>query len=349
MASKKELARQQVVMQSQIDNFEKSVNDVVEARLGLSAKNITMCDTVAYKAMLTSKDLILCANRFKWENLPINLTSLELEAMFYQWGSLCFFENDEGNLIVSRYSKIGQLTPYGKLEKIQPIDLAGKTYDVERSVISLSGGEPVGDKKVAIIINDYTYFQQQDFEPSRASINLKSTINDQINVYLQLDNNVRLSAKKALALCENEEQKRLILQQATQILDPSRPIVAVSKNKNSDRTADLDMEMWNFDNNFNPQNHCQLIDFYDKVRRQFNGVPSPDTFEKKERKITAEAENTNAHVDMVLFDGLYNRQYGLELLQEYTNIVGIETTTVDITDCLKPTEIEPEEDLENEL
>ena len=277
-------------------------------------------DHTAYTAMLASKDRVQCVNRLIWKNLEMNLTSQDLETMFYDFGSLALFENSKGEAQFSRFTMIGELNPYGKLSKIQPIDFGGKAYDVVRSVISsndmtpLQAGEPF-----AIIINDYTTFSFLTNELSRGQINLATTIKDQVTVYNQLHTNILCSVKKALALCENEDQKNVILKQTMELLDPSKIIAVLTANEKS-RVNKLDeqVQFVNFDNTFDTQNYCQTIDYYDKIRRGFNGIPSPDTFEKKERKITAESENSLAHIKLVLFDALRQRQNALDLFNKYT-------------------------------
>ena len=104
---------------------------------------IQSLNKIAYTTMLQSKDLMMCANRYVWEGIPTNITSQQIEALLYQYGSLCMFENDEGEIIFSRYTMIGQLNPYGLMDKIQPIDFAGKAYDRVRSVIHSSSQKPL--------------------------------------------------------------------------------------------------------------------------------------------------------------------------------------------------------------
>ena len=282
--------------------------------------NVTLSfNTQAYTNMLCAKDLILCANRYVWKGLPINLTSQQLEAMLYQYGSLCMFENDKGELVFARYTQVGNLNPYGLLDKIQPIDLAGNAYDVERAVIhSKEQGEIKEGDKVCIIINDYTTFTQLTDGLSRYAINSATTIKDQVTVYSQLLTNIIVSVKKALALCDTEEQKDVISQQVREMLDPNKVVIPVTARRKKDgRGLESPIELFNFTNTFDTQNYCQTIDYYDKVRRSFNGIPAPDTFEKKERKINAEAEDTNTHTNLVLIDGLLQRQNAIRLFTMY--------------------------------
>lgn len=304
-------------------------------------------DRQAYTNMLTAKDLVLCANRFVWKGLPINLTSQQLEAMLYQWGTLCMFENDNGELVFARYTAIGDLNPYGLLDKVQPIDMAGNAYGVARAVIhSASQGEIKPDDKVCIIINDYTTFTQFTNEMSRYAINTATTIKDQVTVHSQLMTNIFVSVKKALALCETEEQKNVVTQQVNAMLDPSKIIVPISATRGKNgKGLEMPIELFNFNNTFDTQNYCQTIDYYDKLRRSFNGIPSPDTFEKKERKITAEAEDTSVHTNLVLLDGLLQRQNAIRLFTKYCKNENNKNITCNLQEMLMP-QVENDEDNE---
>lgn len=283
-----------------------------------------------YTQMLKIQDRAICANRFVWKNLPSNLTSQQLESMFYDFGSLCFFEKD-GILSIARYSVVGGLNKYGKLDKVIPITFDGKTQDTEKSVIDFN--KPPTDSDFAVIINDYTPHSFSDISTqARSVINLATTIRDEVAVYSQLKTNIMLSVKKWLAMCQNESQSKSIKKQVSELLDANNPIVAIATSKGKGNLDLLPVEMFNFDNNFDTQNYCQQIDFYNKVRRNFNGVPSPDTFEKKERKITAEAENTSMHSNITLLDGLMQRQNGLELIKKFmVNIKGVNDIEVEIS------------------
>lgn len=307
----------------------------------------------AYATMLQTKDRILCANRIKW-NLPdyMTLTSLQLESLFYDNYALIMFENKEkdNELVFARFSEIGKLSEYGILEDVIPIDFAGKTYPKMQGVLvgtDLSKIDPT--KPWGVVIFDYTNVTQLQDAMPRGAINLETTINSQVEVYTQMHNNIVLSIKKAIAICDNEDQKSVMTEQLNNLLATDSPINAVCKQKGTKGKAlnDLPVEMFNFDNNFDTQNYTQTIDFYDKVRRSFNGIPAPDTFEKKERKITAESENVVVHTNMVLYDAYMNRKYSVELFKKLAQKPENKNITVEYGDILQEI-IEPENKTEND-
>lgn len=292
-----------------------------------------------YGQMLAAKDRAQCSNRYVWRNLPINLTSQELESFFYNYGSLCFFLKDD-RLVIAKYATGGTLNAMGMLSKIKPIDFAGRSYGFELNVLQPNGDASQGNN-VAVIINDYTGSYQIKDEVSRAIINGESTIKDQCTVYQQLINNIIVSGKKAIALAENEEQAAAIRLQANQMLMSGRPVEVIA---GRDSVKDAPIEMFNFANNFDCGNYQSQLDYYDKVRANFNGIPTTPTAEKREHLINAEVENANSISDIMLYDGLRCRQDGLEMLKKYYPYnQEIQAIQVELADCLKPVKVQQEQ------
>ena len=282
-----------------------------------------------YETMLIANDMAMSANRYIWKNLPINLTSQQLESLFYQYGALCFY-GENNKLKISRFITTGDINPQtGRLSKIKPVDFAGKVHDEFIDVISddCTNG--------AVIIYDYTSFTSNPDEVSRMNINKATTIQDEIQVYRQIKNVIRLAVKKALIACETEEQKNIIKKQAEDLLDPDEMVAVIAGNDKNNKLTNP-VQIFNYNNQMDAQNYCQLIDYYNKVRRTFAGIPSPDTFEKKERKIAAETENINIHTYLKLYDGLMQRTYGLELIKKYVKAEGVDKIEVKANEILLP-------------
>lgn len=304
--------------------------------------HLELSDTAkAYGAVLSAKDRAQCSNRYVWKNLPLNLTSQQLETFFYNYGSLCFFVRADKNmrekLFITTYAKGGKLNSMGTLSQIKPIGFNGKSYNIQLNVLQPNGNIEQGND-VAVIINDYTGSYVCDVEISRAYLNSNSTIKDQCTVYQQLINNVIVSGKKAIALAENEEQATAIRAQANQMLMSGRPVEVLC---GRDKPNEMPISMFNFANNFDCGNYQSQLDYYDKVRANFNGIPTTPTAEKREHLINAEVENANSISDIMLYDGLKCRQDGLELLKKYyPENKEIQAITVELAECLKPIKVE---------
>lgn len=286
-----------------------------------------------YEEYLDNQDRLIACNRYIWDfGGLLNLTTQELESIMYTKGSLLIVAHD-GRLEFTDYAENGKLQIYGKLAKVTPITLSGVSYSETKSVI-MPNGENATDAG-AIIMNDFTpYFTGRP--QSRQQLN-RLLQSDEATVYRQLLNNIMLSIKKAIASCDNLDQANTIMSQAKSILDIDSPIIAVAKKKGSNKVIDdIPLDMFNFSNNFETQNYCQQIEFYSKKRRQDMGVVTPDTFEKKERKITSETQGSNTYAELMLMDGYFNRLEKLNLAKKYfrAKVPNIDAVTVSINPIL---------------
>ena len=267
----------------------------------------------AYLNLLKAQDMIQCCNRYVWKNLEAvtALSTQQLEAMLYQNGAICCFLEDE-TLVFSLFTEENGLNVYGELSSIQPITLDGRTRGKRKRVMNKLGDYTLSDD-VAIIIQDYTGSVQKGVIIPRMNHNTLTTISDQVKTYKLLLYNIILSVKKLIAKCENEEQSKVIMKQAELLLDPTHPIVGITTGKDIAQQ----FELMNYVDKVNIDEFIAIIDFYYKIRRGFNGVPSPDVFEKKERLISSETESAQVHVNITLLDGLKQREYACDMINEF--------------------------------
>ena len=257
---------------------------------------------LSYRNLLMTNDRIQCVSRFVWDDLPNAFESEDIETMLYSYGSICCFL-DDNNLIFSPFTLSGELDKKGNLYNIQPLTLDGKkAYGNKKRCYSINGEFDYNDD-ACIIIQDYTGCIQINNNVSRETLNSTTTINDEVKTYRILLYNIILSINKLVVNCENEEQAKIVISQAKQMLDPQQPIVAVS---GDDLLSSIKVNQ--YIDKLEIDEIVRAIEFYNKKRRHGNGVPAPDTFEKKERLITQEIENTSTHTNLILWDGLRNRQ-----------------------------------------
>lgn len=270
-----------------------------------------------YKNLLRVNDRVQCISRYRWYNLPNGFDGTDIETLLYDNGSICVFsEND--NIIFSPFTTTGTLDIKGNLNKIQPVLLDGTTKPPLKRCYN-SKAQFSFDENCCIIIQDYTGCIQQNQENniiSRRLLNETTTIHDEVKTYKILLYNIMLSIKKMLVTCEGEEQSKVALKQAETLLDPTQPIVAMSLGNNYMSKFDVTQ----FVDKVEVDDLTRAIDFYDKTRRLNNGVPSPDTFEKKERMITEEIKNAGTYSNLILSDGLINRQKAVSYINECFNL-----------------------------
>ncbi len=268
---------------------------------------------VNYTNMLKTADRIQCVNRIKWNRIPSAFTSLNAESMLYDKGAFCTFLN-RGIFTLSPFTLKGKITKKGRLYKIQPITLDGKPFGDKRRVYTPDCNFDF-DEDCCIIVQDYTGCIQSDNIIPRAYINESTTIADEVKVYKQLLYNIILSVKKLIVSGVSEEQKKIIIENTKALFDPSSPIITFRGDKFDDKYS-----VTQFVDRIDVDSFTRAISFYNKIRRNFNGVPAPDTFEKKERLITPEMEDVGKGTNLILFDALMNRQMAVNWINKAFNL-----------------------------
>lgn len=82
------------------------------------------------KKILRVQDEQDAVNRYKWTNLPNDLTSQELERMIYYKGQLCFFYcKDLEQFYFMPYALDGTIDFYGRYNTIHPVPMTSGTED----------------------------------------------------------------------------------------------------------------------------------------------------------------------------------------------------------------------------
>ena len=274
-----------------------------------SSINPAIVNNCKYEQVLQIHDGVQSVNRYIFDIPELYLPSNRLEYMFYLYGSLCFFREGE-RVLVTSYSKIGELNQLGDLAQVQPIDFAGKTHGIERTVVYT-------DKLVSnpcVIINDYTGTYTENNIYPRYAVNGVS-ISDQAFVYRKMRDAIKLTAKKAIAMIENETMREQAEKSLTNFFNNDSPIASMVGKSIGDVA-----KLFNIDTKLDIENYLRAIEAYERQRANFNGIPTRTSLDKKERLISSEAENDNALTDVYLYDGLLNRQIGLELMKKHAII-----------------------------
>lgn len=271
--------------------------------------NPSIVNSCTYDRVLSIHDGVQASNRYIFDIPELYLPSNRLEFMFYLYGSLCFFREDD-RVLVTSYAKTGDLNSLGDLTKVQPIDFAGKTHGIERSVV-------YDDKIIlnpCVIINDYTGTYTENQIIPRYAVNSVS-INDQAYVYKKMRDSIRLTAKKAIAMVENETMRQQAEKSLAEFFANDSPIASMVG-----KTIGEIAKIFNLDTKLDIENYLRAIEAYERQRANFNGIPTRTSLDKKERLISSEAENDNAVTNVYLYDGLLNRQIGIELMKKHAII-----------------------------
>lgn len=277
----------------------------------------------AYLNYLQTNDATCCASRIVWENLPIYLNSQVLEHYLYKDYWFCFIEK-YGKIIPCRIAKSGDLGNLGDLENLQVIGYDGKNHG---DYISAEYADK-NTEKVAVIFRDFTSYMNLQ-QASRAAMNRDTLINDMQEILLQIYQNVKLAIKKALSFVETVEQKNSMLSQLDEFFSSTNPFAVIATTK---ELFSQNMDMFNFENNFDAKAYCDLLDYYYKLLRQMNGIRTADTFNKKERRIGSEVDAIHEATDYVLFDALKSREYSLQQMKYFFKNPDVQKITIKVNE-----------------
>ena len=91
-------------------------------------------------------------NRYKWYNLPCELSSVELERLLYFRGQLCFFYMEENDAFYFMpYALEGTLDFYGRYNRIHPLPFTNGEEGDEKSARYKSQLQLLSQLKLKVI------------------------------------------------------------------------------------------------------------------------------------------------------------------------------------------------------
>lgn len=271
--------------------------------------NPNILKSAAYNQVLKTADAISASTRYIVNIPELHLPSNRLLYLMYHMGSLGFYRKSN-EVKVCTYAKTGSLNGLGDLTEVYPIDFAGKRHEMKRTVVYTNKlvSNPI------VIINDYTGAWTETSIISRSALNDVS-INDQAEVYRQLKNSIKLTAKKACAVIQNESQRATAERTLEKILENDSPVFSIVLSDLRDA-----FKLFNIDTKLDIEGYMRAIESYERMRDNFNGIPTRNPIEKKERLITSEQQNADVKTKLFLYDGLVNWQVGIELMKQHAII-----------------------------
>lgn len=264
-------------------------------------------------------------NRYKWINLPVGLSSQELERLLYYRGQLAFFYLEELNqFYILPYALDGTLDAYGRFNTIHPLPIASgskdktvleqektlanylatKKFDVLYDVVlpeELIEKPDYYLNKCCVLLHDYTKQLSETIVPRQQMMDpllgIMSNCIPFMNTALQ--NSTGVTGVKV------------------QSEDESAQVMIASK---SVQNAALDGEKWvpmqgglNFQdlasgNITRPEDFLLAMQGLDNFRLSLHGLDNGGLFQKKSHMLEAEQEMNAGNMSLILKDGLNIRQ-----------------------------------------
>lgn len=109
----------------------------IDPATGLPSRAV--CEDSALKTAIKKQLRIIdeqdAVNRVKWYNLPLDISSQELERLLYYKGQLCLFYFEElGKFFVMPYALDGTIDFYGRFNTVHPVPMSSGGTDKEKEI-----------------------------------------------------------------------------------------------------------------------------------------------------------------------------------------------------------------------
>lgn len=259
-------------------------------------------------------------SRYKWFNLPCNLTSQELERMIYYKGQLAFFyfkELDE--FYFMPYALDGTIDFYGRFNSVHPIPftngtdedknfaktqttlLAGKKLNCVYEVKELEELDEEMLDNSCVLLHDYTKQLSQTILP-------RQEINEPI-----LDTMAEIVPYLRTSLIASTGIKGMRVNDADQyhnVIDASRGIKESALNGDIYTAIIGNTEFQDLTTGAsgNAEQYLLSLQALDNLRLSAYGLENGGVFEKKAHVLQAEADLNQANTGLIMQDGLSIRQ-----------------------------------------
>lgn len=292
----------------------------INPKTGMPIKMEDSCDLKAeVKKMLRLIDEQDAVNRYVWYNLPMNLSSQEIERMLYYRGQLCFFyykELDEFFFMPFAMEN-GCMDYYGRYTGVHPIPLYASPEDVDdkkkqADLLSekhlkvkwgVAEDEPSKDELTdsCVLLFDYTRQLAESIIP-------RQQINDQLlGVMAECIPYMRTSLMlgtgvKGIRVNDADQQQSVADGVATyyDATMTGKPWIPIVGNIEFQDLTDGPVSR--------SEEYMLAMQSLDNFRLSTYGIDNGGLFEKKAHELQSEADLNGGPVGLVLQDGLSIRQ-----------------------------------------
>lgn len=260
-------------------------------------------------------------NRYKWFNLPCDLSSEELERLIYYRGQLCFFYFKElDKFYILPYALDGTIDFYGRFNSVHPIPFSVGTTDEEKkkikemetllSTIRLTViKDPVLEEDLTeemlenscVLLHDYTKQLSQ-------TIISRQQINDCF-----VDMEAEILPYMATALLAGSGVKGMRVNDAdakeeTERASKQIKYSAMTKKLFVAMTSTCDFQELADGSPLKAEEYLLALQGVENIRKGTLGIENGGIFQKKAHKLESEQTGNNSSVATVFQDGLSIRQ-----------------------------------------
>ncbi len=266
-------------------------------------------------------------NRYKWYNLPCNISSEELERLLYYKGQLCFFYfKDLDEFYFMPFALDGSIDFYGRYNTIHPVPMSSgtegtkdeqekrkKVYETQRALLSklrlnvVKAIKPLDELKEedlynsAVILWDYSRQIGQNITP-RADVNdtLLETIAE-IPCFLRTAL-IASTGIKGMRVAD-ADAKNEVIQASNDVLK-----CALTGKLATPITSAIEIQELFEGPVGKAQEYLLAMQALENFRLSTYGLENGGLFEKKAHKLETEQQMNDSTVGLVYEDGLAIRQ-----------------------------------------
>ncbi len=294
------------------------INPVTGLPLKFGNKRCTTKEDI--KKVIRKNDEQIAVNKYTWYNLPMDLSSAELERMIYYKGQLCFFYlKDLNQFFFMPYALDGTIDFYGRYNTIHPVPMTSGTTDKGNKaqaeyleavklncVYGVKLPEDLQEKDLynsAVLLHDYSKQLSQTIIPTQQLNDAVIDIESEIFPYLRTSLLMGTGVKGVRV--PDEDSANEVYEANKQILtaglsaEPYTPIVGA-----------IEFQELTDGQLVKAQDYLMAAQSIDNFRLGLHGVPNGGLFEKNQY-VNNSQTNLNmggADVSLAMMDGLSIRQ-----------------------------------------
>lgn len=298
------------------------------ARLSCDGEKIRDVFKMAFR-VIDEQDAV---NRYRWYNLPLNLSSQDLERLIYYKGQLCFFYYKElKKFFILPYALDGTIDFYGRFNSVHPIPFAVGTTEEENEWINkqielLSTlklkviKEPLEEEEITeetldnscVLLHDYTKQLSQTIIPRQqlndSFVDLEAEILPYLGTALLAGTGIKgLRVNDADAADETERASEQIRTSALM----RKLFVAMTSKVEFQELAD--------GSPLKTEEYLLALQGIENLRKGTLGIENGGIFQKKAHKLESEQTGNESSVATVFQDGLSIRQHFCNIVNSIWN------------------------------
>ena len=260
-------------------------------------------------------------NRYKWINLPCDLSSEEVERLLYYKGQLCFFYfKDLNKFFFMPFALDGNIDFYGRYNSIHPVPMSSgteeaekKQYEAQRALLSmlkLNVVKAVKDLEElteddlynsAVILWDYSRQIGQNIIPRKDINDPLLEVIAEIPCFLRTAL-IASTGVKGMRVADADTKDEVKIASA-QILN-----AALSGELSVPITSTIEIQELFDGPTGKAQEYLLSMQALENFRLSTYGLENGGLFEKKAHKLEGEQEMNSSTVGLVFADGLAMRQ-----------------------------------------